>query len=157
MGRSADPVWTEIVIDELDSPSAAMRFEAARACGELQINRAVNRLIQLTHEPDREIGEMALWSLGQIGGRRAKEALESWLGGDDDLFSAAAEEALGELEFGELPLDILVHDPAAADYREIDAPEDLEVFDDLDEASDLDQEEAEDEEEDWPDDFIEIG
>jgi HEAT repeat protein len=159
MGRSADPAWAEIVLDELDSSSAAMRYQAARASGELQLAQAVNRLIQLTGEPDRDIAEMAIWSLGQIGGRRAKEALERWVESEDERFSAVAEEALSELEFGEMPLDMLVHDPTASGYRDLDAPQDLDEWDELEDAPDLDQNEDQDEDEDeeWPEDFLEIG
>ncbi len=152
MGRSADPIWSEIVLEELDAFSAAMRFEAARACGELQLKEAVGRLIRLTQDPDREVQEMAIWSLGQIGGRRAKEALEQWLRSDDEELSAAAEEALGELEFGQMPLDLFVHDPGSADYGEVEMLTDDEEYD-ADDDADLDDDEAED----WPEDFVDIG
>ena len=41
MGRSADPRWTSIVLQELENGEAEMRFEATRACGELQVTDAV--------------------------------------------------------------------------------------------------------------------
>ena len=41
MGRNADPLWTETVLTELHEGTPAMRYEAARASGEMQLRRAV--------------------------------------------------------------------------------------------------------------------
>ena len=45
MGRSADERWAEIVTQELSNPNPAMRYEAARACGELQLRSTTRELI----------------------------------------------------------------------------------------------------------------
>lgn len=99
MGRSADPRWKDQVVRHLHHPSPAMRYEAARACGELITRDAVPDLVELTDDVDSEVQEAALWALGQIGGDQARLTLERHLKSDHDALRTAAEEALQELEF----------------------------------------------------------
>lgn len=105
MGRSVDRFWSDIVQDELSSPSAAMRYEAARACGELELKEAVPGLIRLISDPDREVQFAAISALGQIGGKRARRALERCFASADEVTSLVAEDALAELRLGEQQLD----------------------------------------------------
>lgn len=76
MGRSADTRWAVQVRRELFSPNPELRYEAARACGELQLTEAVPELEELVDDADPEVQEAALWALGQIGGDRARKILE---------------------------------------------------------------------------------
>jgi HEAT repeat protein len=99
MGRSANLDWGPIIISELDSPSPEMRFEAARACGELELREAVPGLISLIADLDREVQQVAIYTLGQIGGQEARRALQMCCESDDEVIAAAADEALDELEF----------------------------------------------------------
>lgn len=99
MGRSADTRWEHQVQQELFSTNPEMRYEAARACGELQLSAAVSRLEELTHDADPEVQQAALWALGQIGGERAREILERYSCADSEALRAAAAAALKELEF----------------------------------------------------------
>ncbi len=99
MGRSADERWAEIVIQELSNPNPAMRREAVRACGELQLRSTTRELIELVEDVDLEIQTTALWSLGQIGGDRAKKTLEQYVKSTDKALREAAHDALAELEF----------------------------------------------------------
>ncbi|MFQ6057372.1 MAG: HEAT repeat domain-containing protein [Anaerolineae bacterium] len=101
MGRSADPRWRETVLMELDNPNPEMRFEAARACGELEHRGAVPTLIELIEDPDREVQGAAIWALGQIGGAEARRVLQACCLSEDEVVRDAAEEALDELEFGQ--------------------------------------------------------
>jgi HEAT repeat protein len=141
MGRSAESRWTEPVLTEMDSDIVTLRYEAARACGEIQIRRGVPRLIELTQDVDREVQATAIWSLGQIGGKQARRALERLLESEDPEISAAAEEAISESEIAHMALNLLVHDPDQAEM--VDVNLDDEALDD-DDADDLD--------EDWDDD-----
>jgi HEAT repeat protein len=104
MGRSADVRWIATVIGELFSVNPEMRYEAARACGELEARMAVSRLSELIDDPDREVQEAALWALGQAGGEQARRLLEKCYYEGDEITRGAAEAALAELEFmyGEL-------------------------------------------------------
>lgn len=103
MGKSCDPIWEEQILDELDNPDAEIRYEAARASGELELDSAVSKLGRLLIEDDREITEMAIWSLGEIGGREAIRILESMAAvaeeqDDDDLLDSV-DEALENANF----------------------------------------------------------
>jgi HEAT repeat protein len=99
MGRSADTRWTPQVKQELFSPNPELRYEAARACGELQLSDTVAELEELTEDVDPEVQEAALWALGQIGGDRAREILQSHCESECEATRLAAEAALDELEF----------------------------------------------------------
>lgn len=99
MGRTCDNHWNDIVLREIDSYNPAIRYEAARASGELEIEEAVPHLARLAQGRDREIKEVAIWSLGEIGGRYALKVLgaladQAEKDEDDDLLEAI-DEALG--------------------------------------------------------------
>lgn len=130
MGRTADPYWTEIILNELDSESPAMRYEAARAAGELQAKTAVPILIRLIEDLDPEVREAAVWALGQIGGNRAQRALERCCQGADETLREAAEEALAELTLGSEPFNLLVY---GSPGEEEDKLEEMDDDEDLDE------------------------
>jgi HEAT repeat protein len=99
MGRSADPYWRKLLVRELDNPNPELRFEAARACGELENGLAVSRLIQMSvSDPDREVQQAAVSALGRIGDREAREALEAFCESEDEVLSVAAAEALDEMD-----------------------------------------------------------
>ncbi len=99
MGRSCDQRWRDVVMQEFTSDDPAMRYEAARAAGELELEEAVPRLAEFAIEPDRDIAVVAVWSLGEIGGRNAIRVLEMLAEkaedeGDDDMLQAV-DEAIG--------------------------------------------------------------
>jgi HEAT repeat protein len=99
MGRSADSRWRDIVLAELTSTAAEMRYEAARASGELELAEAVPALLPLLDETDVELRDMAVWALGHIGGPEARRALQACAASDDEVLAEAAQEALDELNF----------------------------------------------------------
>jgi HEAT repeat protein len=115
MGRSADTQWAPQVKQELFSPNPEMRYEAARACGELQLSDTVSDLEELAEDVDPEVQEAALWALGQIGGDKAREILQRYCTAESEALCLAAKAALDELEFlhGDLKdfFDRLVEDP----------------------------------------------
>lgn len=149
MGRNADVFWTETVLAELDNDAAAIRFEAARASGEMQLRRAVQRLIGMVEDPDAEVQEMAIWALGQIGGKRARAALEHYASSEDEARSDAATAALGEIEFASRPFELLAVDPAQETLGEFRLADE-----DLDDEG-LDEEEDEDDTY-WRDDALDL-
>jgi HEAT repeat protein len=105
MGRSADDRWADDVRQELASLNPELRYESARACGELGLSEAVPELEGLADDSDPEVQEAALWALGQIGGKRAQQILERYCRAESEATRAAAREALAELRFfhGEMP------------------------------------------------------
>ena len=99
MGRSADPYWRKLLVQELENPDPELRFEAARACGELENELAISRLIPMSmSDPDREVQQAAVSALGRIGGREAREALEAFYESEDEVLSVAAAEALDGMD-----------------------------------------------------------
>ncbi len=147
MGRSADAAWADTVLEELQSDTPAVRYEAALASGEIQIQRAVEPLIALTTTGDADIRLAAIWSLGQIGGQRARHALERLADSADESTALAAEEAIAELEFCRSSMDLLVaefNDETSGAERWVDddesIDEDEETVDDDDSLADWDDE-----------------
>ena len=108
MGRNADKYWHDRVIAELDNANIEIRFEAARACGELEATEAVSKLITLIEDDDTdlEVQETAIWALGRIGGSTAREALEKYLYSETEALALAAEEALEELNLFSASFDM---------------------------------------------------
>jgi HEAT repeat protein len=129
MGRSVDPIWSEIVQDELGNVNPAMRYEAARACGELEVKDAVPALIHLVSDPDREVQFAAIAALGQIGGQIARRFLMRCLQSPDEPVRLAAEDALAELELGQQPLDLLLFDQDSPTHESEEDYEDDELED----------------------------
>jgi len=79
MGRSADEQWAPQVMAELEGVAPEIRFEAARAAGELELEDAVPALAKMGDDGDREVREAAIWSLSQVGGPHARKALKRLL------------------------------------------------------------------------------
>lgn len=126
MGRSADDEqWGEIVVRELDSRDPEMRFEAARACGELEYVPAVRRLGELLDDVDENVQQAAVWSLGQIGGDKARQLLTAVLASDAEHLHEDAEAALDELEFKGNNLDFTLLDFEDDDEEEWVLDQDL--------------------------------
>ena len=99
MGRSMLPRWLPIIARELTSPSPALRYEAARAAGEMaeEARALLPKLIPLLDDSDSEVAFAAIWALGQIGGEAARRALQRVRKSQDEARSQAASEALEEL------------------------------------------------------------
>jgi HEAT repeat protein len=76
----------------------------------LELRRAVPALIALAKGSDREVQEMALWALGQIGGEKARRALLAFCQSEDEVLAEGAEEALSELEFGKGIFEIPIYE-----------------------------------------------
>jgi len=104
MGKNCDPRWLPILIKELTSADAEIRYEAASACGELGEKETAPYLSELTTDFDVDVQLAAIQALGRIGGPEAKDSLERCLTDDSEVIQQAAEEALKELEAGEDPL-----------------------------------------------------
>ncbi len=110
MGRSCDRRWTKIVLEELESSSAAMRYEAALASGNLTLREAVPALTRLLDDPDSQVRDAAIWSLGQVGGDQAKQVLLAALDDADEDTAAALEEALAEHALSDGDLDFPMYE-----------------------------------------------
>ena len=110
MGRSCDRRWTKIVLDELENESAAMRYEAALASGNLTLRAAVPALTRLLDDADPQVRDAVIWSLGQVGGDQAKQALLEALEEADEDTAAALEDALAEHALSDGDLDFPLYE-----------------------------------------------
>ncbi len=147
MGRTAEAQWAPQVLAELKSDEPEMRFEAARAAGELELGQAAGELAHLTGDPDTQVKEAAIWSLGQIGGDFARDTLKRLLkrttDEDDHDF---IEEAIENLAFSDEVRAFSMFDGA-----EDGSDTDLDTLDGLIGLLDIDDDDDEDEEADDPD------
>ena len=104
MGKNCDCSWLSVLLKELASTDAEIRYEAAGACGESGEEEAVPHLITLIDDPDTDVQLATIQALGKIGGTGAKECLEQCLSNPSEAISQMAEQALQELKAGEDPL-----------------------------------------------------
>lgn len=112
MGNSSDLRWRGLARAELLNPEAAMRREAARTCGELEIKAALQDLLLLLEDDDGDVRLAAIFALGRIGGKDAQEALRIMEGSDETAEAEAATLALEEMLFFAGGEDIRLYDEA---------------------------------------------
>jgi HEAT repeat protein len=111
MGRNADGRWRTYVCQELDNSNPAMRYEAARACGELELSQALPRLFELIdNDEDAEVQQAAIEALGKIGGTSAQGKLQAIYEGSNDILSEAAADALDEISIWQSATDLPLFD-----------------------------------------------
>lgn len=146
MGRSANARWGRQVLAMLTHDAAAVRLEAARATGELELKAGRAQLFELAGDSDEEVRLAAIWSLSQIGGEGVQELL-------DDLYEEANDEEARELIESALDNLVFTEEMEAFSLLELDE-DDLESTyyhteqDDSRPADRIDDYDAEDPEED---------
>jgi HEAT repeat protein len=139
MGRSGHEMWEAVVLDKLESQYPALRAEAARAAGELELKDAVETLLELLDDPDANVRSASIWSLSQIGGEGVREQLEALYEETDDEEEAEfVSDALDNLEFTE---DVQLF--SLLDVPELDVSEDElyladELFEDTEDSEEMD-------------------
>lgn len=79
MGNSADDRWLLTVLDEMESPYADMRAEAARAAGGIGSSEAISLLSQLAYDEDGAVQTAAITALAKVGGNTASRILNEML------------------------------------------------------------------------------
>ncbi|NIM92369.1 MAG: hypothetical protein GTO18_01460 [Anaerolineales bacterium] len=111
MGRSADKQWQTHVLSHLFNPIPSIRREAVQATGELELRAAIPDLIEILDDVDRSVRHAAIWSLSQLGGSRAMDALTSIIDfQDDEEEIQLLEDALDNLAFVNETRDFLIFD-----------------------------------------------
>ena len=104
MGRSHDNRWDDDVVSKLLDEDPRIRFAAAEAAGELNIETAAPIMLQMLEdeEEDDDVISAAIWSLSQIGGDDARIYITNLIENteDEDLV-AFLEDALENLDFNQ--------------------------------------------------------
>ncbi len=108
MGKNCNRACLPILLRELSSTDAEIRYEAAGACGELGEEAASPYLIELIDDPDVDVQVVALQALGKIGGSEAKGCLQRCLNNPSEVIRQVAEQTLYELEAEESPFTFRV-------------------------------------------------
>lgn len=102
MGRNSHQRWAPIILKELKNDIYEIRYEAVRAAGEAGVKEATPDLIEIAlHEEDKDLRMEAIWSLGLIGGEKAKNVLSKLCLDSDPDIREVAEAALEECELYE--------------------------------------------------------
>jgi hypothetical protein len=131
MGRSAHEGWEAIVMKELSSSFPAIRAEASRAAGELELKDAVPTLVEMLDDPDENVRTFSIWSLSQIGGEGVREALENLYEETEDEEEAEyIETALDNLAFTE-DMQLYALFDFAGEENETDEDEDKDLEEEL--------------------------
>lgn len=84
MGHSCDEQWENQILEELSNKDDECRIAAIRAAGEIQLDSALQPIIKNIEDGERDEQEVAIWSLGEIGGKEAVRTLESLMAGAED-------------------------------------------------------------------------
>ncbi|MBI5824699.1 MAG: HEAT repeat domain-containing protein [Chloroflexi bacterium] len=104
MGRSHDDRWNDDVVSKLLDEDPRIRFAAAEAAGELNIEAAAAIMLQMLEdeEEDDDVISATIWSLSQIGGDDARIYIVNLIENteDEDLVTFL-EDALENLDFNE--------------------------------------------------------
>lgn len=104
MGRSHDNRWNDSVVSKLLDSDPRIRFAAAVAAGELNIEEAAPIMLQMLEdeEEDDDVVSAAIWSLSQIGGEDARAYLINLLEQTEDEDAIEfLESAIENLDFNE--------------------------------------------------------
>lgn len=76
MGHSANEKWAGNILAMLDSKFPQIRSAAARAAGELEIQKSFPTVVELLDDPDDDVRINAIFAISQIGGEGVHEILE---------------------------------------------------------------------------------
>ena len=121
MGRTCDPVWLDILVDEMESEDSGMRFEAANAARDVGDTSTLPHLAELVADLDSQVAMAALQSIAGIGGTKARAILRAYAENADE---PAVQEAAAEA------LEILAAD--SADFSMMNVHSELDDEDDDD-------------------------
>ncbi len=85
MGRSSNNRWAPEVMKTLHDPLPALRIEAIKSAGELELHDAETDLLELLDDIDQRVRHAAIWSLAQLGGELAQDALTNLLSSSENI------------------------------------------------------------------------
>lgn len=104
MGRTGDVPWLSMIVTELQNPVAALRYEAANACGDLDEECATPHLIPLLEDDDLQVQLAAIAAMGKIGGSLGRRALKACLKDGDPALEGAIRDSLEAIQATQDPV-----------------------------------------------------
>ena len=154
MGLSSNQDWLPQVLEQITSTAPELRFEAARALGEIGEEAHVIQLADLLEDADPVVAVAAIGSLARIGGEAAMKLIQEGTESEHTIVAEASQTAIREIKmenilfedepgiFGMTPQedDIqVVEDPEADDDPDDDKDDDWKFKDySVDEADGFD-------------------
>ena len=96
MGRTQNPRWHDVVLNELDSHDPKLRLEAVNAAAEAGLVKATPKLRNLASGKNKEVRLSAIWALAHTRGPGALETLEMCAQCQNDEVRRTANEAIEE-------------------------------------------------------------
>lgn len=106
MGKNCSERWLPSLIKELRNEDAEFRYEAVVALAEMETQSVAGEIARLVADPDFEVQQAAIRTLGQIGGSTAKQALVDCLKSSSEAVRHSAEQSLAELSIYDSPMKI---------------------------------------------------
>lgn len=98
MGKNLDTRWLPILVAETSNASPQIRYETAVAIGEMGDAGAVDALVKLVGDNDKEVQLAAIHSLGAIGGKEAEDILKKCLTSPSEAVREIAQQSLDEIK-----------------------------------------------------------
>lgn len=125
MGHSVDDKWESAVIKKLDHPDPGVQLAAIHAAGELMLERARGRLLDMIEKEifDEDLHTEVIWALSQIGGESVRTAFKTLIEMTADTDETdLLEDALDNLSFSEdaMLYDLMDIDPENQDDDDYD-------------------------------------
>lgn len=100
MGKTCDEQWATQILASMRHQVPQIRYEATKASGELQLADALPKLAEILRSDEKAIQEVAIWSLGEIGGQSAIRILNQYADSKafDEDFAELIDDAIATAE-----------------------------------------------------------
>ena len=98
MGLSSDQAWLPQVLQQITNTSPELRFEAARALGEIGEEPHVLQLASLLEDDDPVVAVAAIGSLARIGGDAAMKLIQEGTESEHTIVAEASQAAIREIK-----------------------------------------------------------
>ena len=127
MGLSSNQAWLPQVLEQITNESPEIRFEAARALGEIGEEPHIIHLAELLEDGDPVVAVAAIGSLARIGGEAAMKLIQEGTENEHTLVAEASQAALRETKMENILFEdepgIFGITPQEDDIQVVDDPE----------------------------------
>jgi HEAT repeat protein len=99
MGRNCGAQWLDILANETGNNDAGIRYEVAKACGEIALDEGIPCLLKLLHDDNFWVREAVVHALESIGSEKARQELVNLTKNPETKIRKAARQAIKELDW----------------------------------------------------------